>query len=73
MRVLRRVCWQSSKQRLLPNYPLEAKAPDEMNTLIDVQAGLKKATRGLMYNSWNQEFSAPADELAPNRSMPLEG
>lgn len=37
-------------------------ALDEMNTLIDLQASLQNATGGLMYNSWNQEFSAPAGE-----------
>ena len=30
---------------------------DEINTLIDVQSALEKATGGLYYNSWNQHFS----------------
>jgi hypothetical protein len=30
---------------------------DEMNTLIQVQATLQNATKGLLYCSWNQSFS----------------
>jgi hypothetical protein len=32
---------------------------DEMNTLIEVQAALQAATRGLLYRSWNQSFAGP--------------
>ena len=32
-----------------------------MNTLIEVQATLQAATSRLMYNAWNQQFSAPGD------------
>jgi hypothetical protein len=34
---------------------------DEINTLIQVQVTLQKATGGLLYCSWNQSFSAPED------------
>ena len=34
---------------------------DEINTLIQVQATLQKATGGLLYCSWNQSFSGPQD------------
>jgi hypothetical protein len=30
---------------------------DEINTLIDVQSALEKATGGLYYNCWNRRFS----------------
>jgi hypothetical protein len=34
---------------------------DDINTLIEVQATLQKATNALMYNSWNQSFNGPED------------
>lgn len=34
---------------------------DEINTLIEVQVALQDATSGLMYMSWNQNFSAPGE------------
>jgi hypothetical protein len=34
---------------------------DEINTLIDIQATLQDATRGLLYRSWNHTFSGPED------------
>ncbi len=32
---------------------------DEINTLIEVQATLQDATQGFLYNTWNQNLSAP--------------
>jgi hypothetical protein len=34
---------------------------DEMNTLIEVQATIQQATKGLVYTSWNDNFSGPED------------
>jgi hypothetical protein len=34
---------------------------DEINTLIQVQSTLQKATGGLLYCSWNQSFSGPEE------------
>lgn len=34
---------------------------DEINTLIEVQATLQKATGGYMLNTWNGELSCPGD------------
>jgi hypothetical protein len=35
------------------------KTLDEINTLIQIQTALQEATSGLMYLSWNQQFTAP--------------
>ncbi len=32
---------------------------DEMNTLIETQATLQSATGGWMFNTWNEQLSAP--------------
>jgi hypothetical protein len=34
---------------------------DEINTLIEVQGTIQDATRGLMYMSWNHNFTGPDD------------
>lgn len=34
---------------------------DEINTLIEVQLALQDATKGFLFNSWNQSLSAPED------------
>lgn len=34
---------------------------DEINTLIDVQAALQKATGGFLFNTWNGKLQGPED------------